>query len=90
MTFEEILESLNKRSIMLSNLGQIEDGKRWSVSVRKKGDYTNGYGTGKTIEKATKEALASLKGKMTDKQWKEFAKTQAPIKGRKKRVKLKR
>jgi hypothetical protein len=61
MDFEEILESLAARGVLLDHLGQLKNGKLWSVTVRKKGSTTTGYGTGKTIKLAVKEALANTR-----------------------------
>ena len=59
MTFEEILKSLNARGVYLDHLGQTNNGKRWGVTVRKKGTTTIGYGVGKDIQKAVKDAIAN-------------------------------
>lgn len=61
MTFEEIVESLSARGVLLDHLGQLKNGKLWSATVRKKGTTSTGYGTGKDIHRAVKEALASTR-----------------------------
>lgn len=62
MKFEDILGQLNKKGFLLDCLSQIEDGKKWSANIRKKGTTNQGHGSGPSIEKAVKAAL----GKMHD------------------------
>lgn len=71
MTFEQVLEQLNKKGILLNNLSQIEDGKVWSASVRKKGTTKQGYGRGKTIEKAVRQALVAMRDSFDPKGFKD-------------------
>ncbi len=78
MSIDEAVAKLNKSSMFLTGLTQLNDGKRWSASVRKKGDFTHGYGQGSTPEKAIKAAIAKLKEHWGDKQWKEFAQLPKP------------
>lgn len=89
MEFEEILSSLNNRGIMLDHLSQIEDGKKWSACVRKKGSTKMGYGNGKTIEKAVKEALGKMRDSMDPKGWKDIVRNPEGPKKRK-RVRVSR
>lgn len=64
MKFEEILEQLNARSVLLDHLGQIRDGKEWSATVRKKGSTNIGYGCGKDIREAVKVALSTMRDRL--------------------------
>jgi len=79
MTFESVLESLNKRDVLLDDLGQIEDGKKWSARVRKKGTTKIGYGQGKTIETSVKAALANMRDSMNPNEWKKIVATVNPM-----------
>lgn len=81
MTFEQLVDDLNKRNIYILDLTQLENGKKWSVRLWSKTKPTTNAVQGKTIEQAVKGALAALKSQMTDKDWKELAKNQpAPVK----------
>lgn len=74
MNFEQVLASLNKRNILLHGLSQLEDGKKFSASVRKKKGTAVGYGTGKTVELAVKAALGKMRDSMDPKAWKDVVK----------------
>jgi hypothetical protein len=78
MTFEEVVDSLNKRGIFMVDLTQLENGKKWSVRVWSKTKLLTPAATGKTIELAVKGALAHMKAQMTDKEWAEVKKAQKP------------
>jgi hypothetical protein len=71
MTFEQVLGQLNKKGVLLSGLSQIEDGKLWSANVRKKGTTKQGYGRGKTIEKAVRQALGAMRDPFDPKGYKD-------------------
>lgn len=88
MKFEEVLTSLNKKGIMLHGLSQIEDGKTWSASVRKKGTTKTGYGYGKSFDKAIKEALATMKDSFSPTEFSKSGSVKNPVKVKKKRTRL--
>lgn len=89
MAFEEVLTKLNKKGIVLNGLSQIEDGKRWSASVRKKGTTSVGYGYGKDFKSAIKEALATMKDSMSPTEFrKKGSIKENPVKVKKKRTRL--
>lgn len=88
MTFEEVIESLNKRGIFMVDLTQLENGKKWSVRVWAKTKTITPPGIGKTVEAAVKEALGHLRAQMTEKEWAEVRKAQKASEP-KKRVKSK-
>ena len=89
MTFEEVVDSLNKRGIFMVDLTQLENGKKWGVRVWSRSKcWVSPQATGTTVEQAVKGALAHLKAQMTDKDWAEVRKAQQASEP-KKRVKSK-
>lgn len=89
MDFEELLTSLNKKGMLIHHLSQLKDGKVWSASVRKKGTTKVGHGYGKGFQSAIKEALASMRDSMSEKDFKKASAVRNPVKVKKKRVRIK-
>lgn len=83
---EQIIKKLNARNLFLDHLGQFEDGKKWSATVRKKGSTSMGYGVAKNCESAIKNACKVMKDSFDPKPKNKGIKN--PTVKKRKRVKL--
>lgn len=58
---EAVIKKLNSKNLYLDHLGQFEDGRKWSATVRKKGTTATGYGVATNCESAIKKACGAIK-----------------------------